>query len=1416
MSNQNISFVLGINGAGAVRQGFDQVSAGADKTRDSLRRLGGESQTVGEDLGSLGLNAGRISALLGTVGSVAAVGAFVRMGDAVTVLNNQLKLATGSVTQAQAAYAALFDIAQRSRTSFTDLGTTFAAISRATGELGISQQRLLTVTEAIGNAITVSGGSAASAQAALVQLSQGFASGTLRGEELNSVMEQTPRLAKAIADGLGITIGQLRDMGKEGKLTSQAVLGALESQAKVLSGEVQGSVVTVGQAVTVLQNSLTNAVGELDKTTGATAAMAGAIQSAAGAVDSLGRVIRDNETTLKVITGGLAGAAAVAGINGIGAALGVVGTKLVALGSVLAANPAVAALLGLGVIGGAAVSAGQAYAKTAQGIEDSIRTLEQANERSQAALARAVSGGREAGAKNIEAEIVKRTQQIKDLRLELAQLDLAGRGGGDKGGLFGVAGYGEGVAKAGAAAKLTAEQLRAAAKEASEQQQALNRLAGVTDDYVESLQRLQAMRKNGKLTEDGYVTAVEKLIARQPAAIALEKQRIAQAKEWLGMQELREAGEREIAEAEAVAAKARESAVAEYAKRIDSLRDEAEASELIAKANMTHAQAIERVTLRRLEDQRVRLANDSDELAALERKISLQREIIAATDQAAVREANTKAAEKAAHEWERTTDSIRDGLTEAFRRAFESGEDFGAALAKTIGNELEAQLAAALASLAARGVIQLVGGVIGGSGMAAGGGTNWLQGASALKSTYDLYSGASGIGDNAYLWAQKYYGTYFGGAGAGAVGVTGANGAFLGEGMASGVAAWDTAASSAGVSTAGTTGASLGAYAGYAALIYAAAMYASSLYNKGYTGSDRINAGTSGALQDAYRFSPEGIGTDLLHAIGLSDKWAEILGGSVRVNWTLDKLGLLSTPHAGGYVAVDAAGQVRDITKEQGGIQQSAVQDALGQFAVGISQVLGTVSDSFKVDALDSVRAVLESDNKDASWGFLQFIAKNGQQVGGFDALGTLPSKADEAWSAFQGKAAQAILDQIEGMDLPAWATKRLTDYEASDAYASIESGSDKYIAVLAQVAAIEQYQASLVKLGESVQPMGGAFAQIAGLGSDATDALVQLAGGLDIFGQRTQSYLQNYYSESERVSVIRDQLGAVIDDFGLTLPTTRDAFRSLVEAQDLSTESGRGAFNALMGVADAFAQITPAAEDAGKALAEAAKRIADERQGLQMQLWEAQGNQGAIDAYNRSQIDPSNLDLYDQLQVARAAAKAASSAWQDAGSVASSAAADTSSAWSSAAQSIRDEVLRLRGEVAGSGIAGYVQAQAGFAVASAKARAGDATAAGELAGLSKTAVDAGVLQARSGSEADIIRAATAASLSTTLRIVAASTGQQEVVAAINNLDARLAALEATTQEGQAAIASHTNRAATAIENALSGRRPMSVIVEGG
>lgn len=201
---------------------------------------------------------------------------FGRAADEMTILQSRLKLVTSSASELAYVQERLFAIAQAGRVNFSELGATYAQITRAADELGISQDRMLGITETISQAMTIGGGSAQAMNAALVQLSQGLASGTLRGEELNSVMEQTPRLAQAIADGLGVPRGQLRALAEDGKLTSEAVILALERAAASVRNEFVQAATTIGGALTVAKNSSSFFVAEMDRATGSSSALADA------------------------------------------------------------------------------------------------------------------------------------------------------------------------------------------------------------------------------------------------------------------------------------------------------------------------------------------------------------------------------------------------------------------------------------------------------------------------------------------------------------------------------------------------------------------------------------------------------------------------------------------------------------------------------------------------------------------------------------------------------------------------------------------------------------------------------------------------------------------------------------------------------------------------------------------------------------------------------------------------------------------------------------------------------------------------------------------------------------------------------------------------------------------------------------
>lgn len=210
---------------------------------------------------------GRLMQLAAFAGIGFSVQQFIALGDQYKVLTGQIKNVTASEQEALEVREKLFAMSSRTRQGFQQATGLFTSVSRSAKELGKSTDDILLFTEDIANALLVGGGSAESQQAALIQLGQALGSGTLRGDELNSILEQAPVLAKTIADGMNTTIGKLRQMGADGELTSQALFNAVRSQSEALKKQLANTPWTVQQALGLIQDSLLKLFGTIEEKT---------------------------------------------------------------------------------------------------------------------------------------------------------------------------------------------------------------------------------------------------------------------------------------------------------------------------------------------------------------------------------------------------------------------------------------------------------------------------------------------------------------------------------------------------------------------------------------------------------------------------------------------------------------------------------------------------------------------------------------------------------------------------------------------------------------------------------------------------------------------------------------------------------------------------------------------------------------------------------------------------------------------------------------------------------------------------------------------------------------------------------------------------------------------------------------------
>ena len=201
--------------------------------------------------------------------------------DGYTEIQNKLRLVESASINSARGLESVFDISLKTNQSIQATSGVYQRFAQNAEALKISQAQVASLTETVSKAVAISGASAESAQAALMQFGQALGSGVFRGDEFNSVMEQTPGLAKAIADGLGVTTGELRNMAKEGKLTMDVLVPALERAKETVDAQFDTRILTISAAFENLNTSTVKWIGELDKSTGASEAFAKAINEIA-------------------------------------------------------------------------------------------------------------------------------------------------------------------------------------------------------------------------------------------------------------------------------------------------------------------------------------------------------------------------------------------------------------------------------------------------------------------------------------------------------------------------------------------------------------------------------------------------------------------------------------------------------------------------------------------------------------------------------------------------------------------------------------------------------------------------------------------------------------------------------------------------------------------------------------------------------------------------------------------------------------------------------------------------------------------------------------------------------------------------------------------------------------------------------
>ncbi|WP_330208689.1 phage tail tape measure protein [Pseudomonas sp. Z13] len=241
-----------------------QAQRNGEQLRITLNNLVVVGDQTARSMDGAGTAAKAAGAAFAALGAGRVVGEIIRLTDAFKSMQGSLALVSSSNSVATDSFQKLLTMANNTGSSLESTVSLYTRLANATKGAGYTTEQLLGVTDAINKAFVISGATMQEASNAAIQLSQGLASGTLRGEELNSVMEQGPRITRALAEYLGVTNGQIRQMAADGKITAEVVTNALLKSLTSLNSELDRMPRRFEQASTALKNNFLAALGQID------------------------------------------------------------------------------------------------------------------------------------------------------------------------------------------------------------------------------------------------------------------------------------------------------------------------------------------------------------------------------------------------------------------------------------------------------------------------------------------------------------------------------------------------------------------------------------------------------------------------------------------------------------------------------------------------------------------------------------------------------------------------------------------------------------------------------------------------------------------------------------------------------------------------------------------------------------------------------------------------------------------------------------------------------------------------------------------------------------------------------------------------------------------------------------------------
>lgn len=213
--------------------------------------------------------------------------AFLVAADNMSQLNARIERLTGSAAAASQTMQNLMRISSATGGSLQDTAKLWETLSTALRDTGATNGQIIQLTETLQKIGRIGGSSSEEMANALRQFGQSISSGTVRAEEFNSILEQMPELARQIAAGMGVSIGELRQLMLDGKLTAEDALNAIQKQTGSVNAEFEKLPRTLSQANTALTNSFLSMIDSVNQATGASSGLVAVIDSMSAALDRL-------------------------------------------------------------------------------------------------------------------------------------------------------------------------------------------------------------------------------------------------------------------------------------------------------------------------------------------------------------------------------------------------------------------------------------------------------------------------------------------------------------------------------------------------------------------------------------------------------------------------------------------------------------------------------------------------------------------------------------------------------------------------------------------------------------------------------------------------------------------------------------------------------------------------------------------------------------------------------------------------------------------------------------------------------------------------------------------------------------------------------------------------------------------------